>query len=226
MNEFWQWNIFCFSAQVILNQIQEIPIHIKRQNTGKYDVYYFYLFVYLFRECEHMKGEGAEEEGEWIFKHSLPAECHAQSPMKGSISRPWDHDLSWNQESDAQPNHPGTLKQIYLDLKLFYLQLLIEKTTQTFFKRIHLHISIVGKKNIRTFILYCQIYMSYDIKSMWVSGWLSELSIYLALRSWFPGSWYCVLLGLPAQEGVCSSLSPCLSPGLCSLSLTLSQINK
>ena len=29
--------------------------------------------------------------------------CSAQSPVWGSISRPWDHNLSWNQEADVKP---------------------------------------------------------------------------------------------------------------------------
>ena len=32
----------------------------------------------------------------------------------GSISGSWGHDLSWNQESDIQPSHPGAPAYIYL----------------------------------------------------------------------------------------------------------------
>ena len=34
------------------------------------------------------------------------ASCTVQSPIQGLIPRPWDHDLSRNQESDAQPAKP------------------------------------------------------------------------------------------------------------------------
>ena len=52
------------------------------------------------RECVW---EGRGGEGEWILGtiHTLGGAQH------GSIPRPWDHDLSWNQESDAQPTEPS-----------------------------------------------------------------------------------------------------------------------
>ena len=57
-------------------------------------------FIYL-REWESKQGEGQREK-----------ENHKQTPgrtqnvMWGSISRPWDHDLNWNQELYTRPTEP------------------------------------------------------------------------------------------------------------------------
>ena len=44
--------------------------------------------------------------GERARGRKIEAPCSAWSPMQGSIPQPWDHDLSQNQESDAQPTDP------------------------------------------------------------------------------------------------------------------------
>jgi len=62
------------------------------------------LFIYFRaresrRECVSMgRGRGGERPQQTL--------CSAQSPTWGSVSQPWDHDLSSNQESDAQPTAP------------------------------------------------------------------------------------------------------------------------
>ena len=53
------------------------------------------------------QGRAVEEE-----RQNLKQAPHsARSPTRGSISRPWNHDLSRNQELDAQliepPRHPN-----------------------------------------------------------------------------------------------------------------------
>ena len=41
----------------------------------------------------------------------------AQSPTWGLISQPWDHDLSWNQESDSQPTESPIHIPLWLSFK-------------------------------------------------------------------------------------------------------------
>ena len=58
----------------------------------------FFLKFFYFRERERAQvcvSRGEELRGR-------------RSPTRDSIPRPWDHDLSPNQESDAQLSHPGT----------------------------------------------------------------------------------------------------------------------
>ena len=59
------------------------------------------LFTYLFeRETAGRRGQGGER------KHPKYTPGWVWRPMRGSISQPWDHDLSQNQESDAEPTIP------------------------------------------------------------------------------------------------------------------------
>ena len=67
--------------------------------------FYLYLllfFFFYFREREHEQGRGAEEERETLKLAPHPV----QSPTRGWIPRHWDHDLSQNQECDAQLTEP------------------------------------------------------------------------------------------------------------------------
>ena len=57
-----------------------------------------------------MRG-GVEREGEGERISQIP--CWVQNLMGGLISRPWDHDLSWNQESVAQLTEPPTYPYRY-----------------------------------------------------------------------------------------------------------------
>ena len=43
----------------------------------------------------------------WVYIQFKQAPCAACSLMQGSNSWPWDQDLSWDQESDAQPTEPS-----------------------------------------------------------------------------------------------------------------------
>ena len=61
----------------------------------------FWLFMW---ETEHKWGGGWQRERE--RDKLLQTPCWVWSPTRGSISQPWDHDLLWNQESDAQPTEP------------------------------------------------------------------------------------------------------------------------
>ena len=66
---------------------------------------YIYIlnFIFYFRERQNMwMGEEAEGERENLEQ----APCSAQSPTWGPIPPAWDHDPSWNQESDAQLAEP------------------------------------------------------------------------------------------------------------------------
>ena len=53
--------------------------------------------------------------------------CSARSLMQGSIPRPWDHDLSGNQESDVQPTEqPGAQVPVLNAQMIFYEMVLDE----------------------------------------------------------------------------------------------------
>ena len=73
---------------------------------------FIYLFIYIYVLSEReSKGEGKGREREREReRESKQAPCSAQSPMWGLIPRPWDYDLSRNQELDTQqtepPKHP------------------------------------------------------------------------------------------------------------------------
>ena len=58
--------------------------------------YYFLKNIYLGGTAQ---GEEAEWEGE---RGSQKDSLLSMEPNLGAISWPWDHDLSWNQESDTQ----------------------------------------------------------------------------------------------------------------------------
>ena len=66
------------------------------------------LFLFLFferereRVCVSKKGQRERER-----ENLRPVPHPVQSWKQGSIPRPWDHDLSWNQESEARLSHPG-----------------------------------------------------------------------------------------------------------------------
>ena len=68
------------------------------------------MFIYFERERErerertHAREWGRRTERE-RGRERIPSRVHTilQSPRQGSNSRPWDHDLSRNQESDTQP---------------------------------------------------------------------------------------------------------------------------
>ena len=63
----------------------------------------FSLIIYLFLGKESVRGWEGRGRGRENLKHTS---CWAQSLMQGSISRPWNQDLRWNQESDTWPTAP------------------------------------------------------------------------------------------------------------------------
>ena len=70
-------------------------------------------FIYLGeRLCVSRAGGGGRRRG----RGKLPSEW-VLSPVLGSIPGPLDYDLSWNQESDAQPTEPPRSPQIWNILK-------------------------------------------------------------------------------------------------------------
>ena len=75
--------------------------------------FFFYdIFIYLRERKRTWVREGAEGEGERILKLTPPLPW-AWILTWGSIPGPWDHGLSQNQESDAQPTEPpGTPVQL------------------------------------------------------------------------------------------------------------------
>ena len=81
-----------------------------------------YLFIYLFNFRVHASRGGAEGERENL-KEPLRS---AQSLMRGSILRPWDHDPSQNQESDAQLTEPSRWPEMLPFLKSHVIGLLYE----------------------------------------------------------------------------------------------------
>ena len=73
---------------------------------------YFFSFVFLVRiEREHESRGEVQERDREDRKQAPPS---AQSPMWGLILWPWDHDLSWNQELDAQPTELLRCPYIFL----------------------------------------------------------------------------------------------------------------
>ena len=48
---------------------------------------------------------------EWEQENLKQAPYSAWTPMRGSILRPWDHDLSWNQELETQVPHGNSFNQ-------------------------------------------------------------------------------------------------------------------
>ena len=91
--------------QLILEQRHHA---LENPSVTLFSILCIYVFICLILEIEHEQGRarGRERKRENL-KQAL---CSAQSPMRGSIPQPWDHDLSQNQESDAQltepPRHP------------------------------------------------------------------------------------------------------------------------
>ena len=63
-----------------------------------------FIFFVLETESAHERGRGAEVERE--RKNLKQAPRSVWNPTQGLIPQPWDHGLSRNQESDAQPTEP------------------------------------------------------------------------------------------------------------------------
>ena len=80
------------------------PHELLTYNVAKMEVVFVCLFVFclscfLEREKYQVKGEGEERRKRGNLTQ---APCSVPSPTQGSIPQPWDHNLSQNQESDAQ----------------------------------------------------------------------------------------------------------------------------
>ena len=76
------------------------------------------MFIYLFwekeREHEYVSRGGAERENSKQAPHcQRRAQCGARSREL------WDHDLSWNQESDASPTEPPRCPYFYFSWCIF-----------------------------------------------------------------------------------------------------------
>ena len=73
---------------------------------------YIFKKIYLF--IEEKESKRARWKGQREREAEKQTPLLAQSLMQGSISGPWDHDLSQNQELDAYPSkpprHPDTVK--------------------------------------------------------------------------------------------------------------------
>lgn len=80
------------------------------------------------------------------------------------------------------------------------------------------------KQKLREFVASRPVLKGLLKQVLGVTGWLSNLSIYLCFRSWYqhPGI---KLLGVPALKESASCF-PSASPSACALYLSLSQINK
>ena len=64
----------------------------------------WFCFCYILQRAgERGRGEERERQRE----NPKLAPCSEQGRMQGSNPRPWDHDLSRNQELDAQPTEPA-----------------------------------------------------------------------------------------------------------------------
>ena len=112
------WTFSCYGMEMF-------PKHILKFSTFKehemYNAVFFFFFkIYLFeREKERVSGRG----------RGRGRESQADSPVSvdpkwGLISWLWDHDLSRNQELDAQPTEPPRhLCGLFEDLMIFSYQL-------------------------------------------------------------------------------------------------------
>ena len=113
------WYLVCFHFLVIVNNATiNIRVHIS-----------FYVFNFNLgewereREREAVRKMGKGREGEWQKQRHTEREklkqasCWAQSLTQGSIQWPWDHNLSQNQELDAQQTKPPRY-HIYFELLL------------------------------------------------------------------------------------------------------------
>ena len=69
----------------------------------------FNLFIFYFRASKWgwgVEGESEKERARW--RQNLKQAPHSvRSLMRGSVPWPWDYNLSWNQELDAQPTEPS-----------------------------------------------------------------------------------------------------------------------
>ena len=78
-----------------------------------YYYYYYYYYYYFEREWESARtsGGGSEREGEREYPKQAP-HCQYRAGCGARTHKPWDHDLSRNQELNAEPalnwlSHPG-----------------------------------------------------------------------------------------------------------------------
>lgn len=62
---------------------------------------FFFFKILLMRETEDESGRDMV-----TGESDKQTPCWARSPIWGTISQPWDHELSQNQELDASPNAP------------------------------------------------------------------------------------------------------------------------
>ena len=79
------------------------------------NLFFKILFIYLQRDWVE---EGAEGEGDREFQADPPL---STEPEVGLIPQPWDHDLSKNQESVAQPTEPPRCPHLLQHLTLGWL---------------------------------------------------------------------------------------------------------
>ena len=81
--------------------------------------FYFFKFIYLFeRDREISSGVRAERAGESQTVQDPDAVLR--------LRKTWDHDLSWNRESDTQPTEPPRCPQ-----NLYFWSLCFPEITQT-----------------------------------------------------------------------------------------------
>ena len=84
---------------------------------------FFFFNVYSFLRGRAWAGEGQRERETQNPKQAPGSELSAQSLMRGSNSRTWDHDLSRSQTLN-RPSHPGApwlvLKNHICNLNLHY----------------------------------------------------------------------------------------------------------
>ena len=91
------------SLQFYLYNIIFSHHHLPSLYTDTLHFFLFLIFIY-FRERE--RGSASWGRGEAEGGNLKQTPCWAQSLTWGSISWPWDHNLSRNQESDTQPTEP------------------------------------------------------------------------------------------------------------------------
>ena len=81
---------------------------------GMYVCMYLCMYVCIYWEGER---ECVQEEGREIGRERIPAGSMESmcTPCGAQTHKPWDHDPSQNQESDAQPTEPLRCPLIFLE---------------------------------------------------------------------------------------------------------------
>ena len=93
--------ILCLPLSLPLTHLYSVSVSLKNKHKK---CFLIYLFL---RETETARvGEGQRERERERENPKQAPICQHRARGGARTHEPWDHDLSWNQESDAQPTEP------------------------------------------------------------------------------------------------------------------------